>query len=212
MANQSPDRRAVLQMLARVAVAGQFPGFVRWAYGAPQSMEGHSMPAPAQPKLHAYQPQFFTPAEYATVDQLTELIIPADHSPGARAAGVAEFIDFMTAANTSIQPGFRSGLVWLDQRANSKHGAVFIKLPEEQQTELLREVAYRDRVGVVVNSGLLEGRQFFTLIRRYTVMGYYTSRIGLEELDDPGLKLYSQSPACPHHGDPEHKHLPSPRS
>jgi gluconate 2-dehydrogenase gamma chain len=48
-------------------------------------------------------------------------------------------------------------------------------------------------------------------MRRYTVMGYYTSRIGLEELDFPGLKMYAQSPACPHKDDPEHRHLPAAR-
>jgi hypothetical protein len=43
------------------------------------------------------------------------------------------------------------------------------------------------------------------------VMGYYTSRVGLSELDYPGLRFYSQSPACPHTDDPEHRHLPAPR-
>ncbi len=58
----------------------------------------------------------------------------------------------------------------------------------------------------------LQGTAFFKLIRRYTVMGYYTSRIGLEELDFPGLKFYSQSPECPHKNDPEHRHLPAARA
>jgi gluconate 2-dehydrogenase gamma chain len=49
------------------------------------------------------------------------------------------------------------------------------------------------------------------LIRRYTVMGYFTSAIGLKELDFPGLKFYTDSPACPHTNDPEHLHLPAPR-
>jgi gluconate 2-dehydrogenase gamma chain len=44
-------------------------------------------------------------------------------------------------------------------------------------------------------------------MREYTVMGYYTSRIGLEQLDYPGLKFYSASPECPHKDDPEHLHL-----
>ena len=37
---------------------------------------------------------FFTAAELALVDELTELIVPADeHSGGARAAGVAAYLD-----------------------------------------------------------------------------------------------------------------------
>jgi gluconate 2-dehydrogenase gamma chain len=57
----------------------------------------------------------------------------------------------------------------------------------------------------------MQQTSFFRLIRSYTVMGYYTSRIGLEELNYPGLKLYSHSPECPHKDDPEHRHLPAGR-
>ena len=35
-------------------------------------------------------------------------------------------------------------------------------------------------------------------------MGFYTTRIGLESLDYPGLKFYATSPGCTHHGNPEH--------
>jgi hypothetical protein len=45
------------------------------------------------------------------------------------------------------------------------------------------------------------------------VKGYYTSRIGLEELDYPGLQtVWAEMPGCPHTGDPEHLHLPPPIS
>jgi gluconate 2-dehydrogenase gamma chain len=40
-------------------------------------------------------------------------------------------------------------------------------------------------------------------------MGYYTSKVGLEQLNYPGLKFYSASPECPHKDDPEHRHLPA---
>ena len=39
-------------------------------------------------------------------------------------------------------------------------------------------------------------------------MGFYTSKIGYQELDNPALRTYSQSPACPHSNDPAHRHLP----
>ena len=197
MANQSPDRRQVLEMLAKVAVIGQFPGFSKWIYAAE-----HEMNSSTQKRPEHYHPQFFTPTEYATIDQLSELIIPADGSPGAREAGVAEFIDFMTATNTTIQQPFRAGLASLNAAAKQKHGNAFVSLPEDQQTVLLRSFA----------AGPQEARAFFKLIRRYTVMGYYTSRVGLQELDYPGLKLYSQSPGCPHKGDPEHKRLSTSRT
>jgi hypothetical protein len=38
-------------------------------------------------------------------------------------------------------------------------------------------------------------------------MGFYTSRIGLEELDFPGLRFYAESPGCPHVDDRGHLRL-----
>jgi Gluconate 2-dehydrogenase subunit 3 len=60
------------------------------------------------------RPQFFTAAEYAMVERLAEIIIPSDRTPGAKEAGVAEFIDFIVASDPDEQYGFRSGLTWLN--------------------------------------------------------------------------------------------------
>ena len=175
-------------MLAKVAAVSQFPGFVRWAH-ADQSNDLAQHAASAN---GTYRPQFFKADEYATVDRLTALIIPADETPGAHEAGVAEFIDFMAASDTDLQGRFRTGLAWLDARAISALGAPFLQLQEAKQVQILE--------GAV-------STEFFRLIREYTVMGYYTSRIGLAQLDYPGLKMYAQSPACPHQGNPGHRHL-----
>jgi hypothetical protein len=72
---------------------------------------------------------------------------------------------------------------------------------------LLEPLAYKAKFG----SGEERGGEFFRLFREYTVMGFYTSEIGLKQLDFPGLKFYSESPACPHKDDPEHLHLPAPK-
>lgn len=200
MANQSPDRRVVLEIMAKAAVASQFPGFSRWVFAAEHR---HAM----DPAVHSvnYKPSFFSTSEYQTIDLLTEMIIPRDESPGARDAGVSEFIDFMAAhGEEAIRNPMQSGLRWLDSKAKRMYGAAFVNLGPSQQTALLKTVAVRDQAEPFD----VQGREFFELIRRYTVMGYYTSRVGLEELDYPGLKLYSHSPACPHTDDPEHLHLP----
>jgi hypothetical protein len=202
MANQSPDRREVLAMLAKVAAIGQFPGFSRWAC-ATEHVHGEAPPT----KAATYQPQFFGPSEYKMVDQLAELIIPKDQSPGAHDAGVVEFIDFMVAHDEDLQYPFRTGLGWLNAFATEKYGSDFSSLSSDQQENLLRKLAYRAQYSPTE----VQGQDFFVLMRKYTVFGYYTSRIGLEELAYPGLRLYSASPECPHRDDPEHKHLPPPR-
>lgn len=205
MANQSPDRRQVLEMLAKAAAASQFPGFSRWAFAYASKPTSDS---PAKEGPAGYRPLFFNDSEYQTIALLTELIIPKDESPGANDAGVSEFIDFMAAhGEEPLQKRMRPGLSWLDTAAKRAHGQAFAKLPPEQQTALLKPLAYRDAAARPDP----EGVAFFHLIRRYTVMGYYTSRVGLEELDFPGLRMYSQSPECPHTNDPEHRHLPPPR-
>lgn len=200
MANQSPDRREILELIALAAAASRFSGFSRWVCATQHAEQSRDEARP-----HTYQPQFFTPAEFATIDQLSEMIIPRDESPGAQDAGVAEFIDFMAANDAELQWPFRYGLDWLNARAQARHGAGFSALSDNQRTDLLRPLAY----GAAAPAEA-DGRAFFTLLRQYTVMGYYTSRIGLEELNYPGLRLYSESPACPHTNDPEHRHLPPP--
>jgi gluconate 2-dehydrogenase gamma chain len=205
MANQNPNRRELLEMLSLVAVASQFPGFSRWVYAAAANEHDQMGKAPTRPA--EYKPQFFSPGEYVMVEQLVDLIIPPDGSPGAKDAGVAEFIDFMAANDPEMKQPFHDGLKWLDDFARNSAGAGFVSLDAAQQEGLLSQLAYRKQY----QSGQEPGQQFFKLIRRYTVMGYYTSRAGLKELDYPGLRLYASSPACPHVNDPEHKHLPPPR-
>lgn len=191
----------MLEMLAKAAAASQFPGFSRWVSAAQHE---HHASAPVQPRPAQYQPQFYTPAEYRAIDILTELIIPRDETSGAHEAGVSEFIDFMAAhGEDELRQPMRDGLAWLEAQSKKMHAASFVNLSAEAQTTLLESVAYRN--GHLQQD--VQGQAFFQLIRRYTVMGFYTSRIGLEELDFPGLRLYAASPACPHKDDPEHRHL-----
>jgi gluconate 2-dehydrogenase gamma chain len=201
MAGQSIERREVLRVLALAAAASEFPGFSRWALAC-----GHGESATPRPRPDHYTPQFFTGPEYATVERLCDIILPRDGSPGAADAGVSEFIDFMVASDPSIQYKFRYGLSWLDAQADRLYGRPFVKLETAEQTNILDHLAYKDKF----RPGEDEGRDFFKLVRDYTMMGFYTSKAGLQELDYPGLQVfYSSTPRCPHHDDPEHRHLSS---
>jgi hypothetical protein len=212
MAGQSLERREVLRILATASVAAQFPGFSRWAFACE-----HVRADSSQIKNASYLPKFFTAAEYGTVERLTEMIIPSDSGPsdggpngggaGAREAGVSEFVDFIVWSDSSLQYKFRFGLGWLDAHSERLHSRTFMGLEPDQQNEILRRLAYKKEF----RDGEEDGRVFFRVMREYTVMGFYTSRVGLEELDYPGLKFYSESPSCPHVNDREHLHLPPPK-
>jgi hypothetical protein len=196
MAGQSLERRDVLEILSLAAVASRFKGFSRWRFICEHDDQADGgSPAPA-----SYTPQFFTPEEYQTLEGLTALIIPSDGTPGAREAGVSEFVDFMVANDPSIQYEFRYGLTWLDAQGLKLNNQAFRALDFKKQAAILKRLAYREQY----RSGDEDGRKFFRLLRRYTVMGFYTSRIGLQHLDYPGLKFYSASPPCTHKDDPEH--------
>jgi gluconate 2-dehydrogenase gamma chain len=203
MAGQGLERREVLRILALAAAASGYPGFHRWSFACEHSGSG-LLPV----KRPSYTPRFFSADEYATVERLAELIIPSEGSPGAREAGVSEFVDFMVSIDPGVQYRFRYGLTWLDAHAQNLHGVPFRRLDEPSQTGLLEPLAYRQGN----RAGEEEGRAFFKLMRDYTVMGFYTSKVGLEQLDYPGLRIYAESPGCPHPDDPEHRHLPLPKA
>jgi gluconate 2-dehydrogenase gamma chain len=203
MAGQSIERREVLRILTMAAGAATFPGFSRWSFAC-----GHISNHLAQVKPAVYRPVFFNPPEYATIERLTDLIIPADDTPGAREAGVSEFIDLMVSRDPDLQRDFRTGLSWLTTHSQKMCGKTFLILNPEQQMALLEPLAYEKKF----RTGEERGRKFFNLVRDYTVMGFYTSEIGLKELDFPGLTFYADSPSCPHKGDPEHRHLDPPPS
>jgi len=182
-----------------------FAGFFRWNYALGEIAAQHSHAQPSHHPVHlAYHPQFFSADQYRTVEELTELILPATHSsahkvqPGAKEAGVAEFIDFMVFSDPALQGPFRDGLAWLDQA--SAPASAFRSLTPAQQSAILERLAYKANY----RDDEKAGQQFFRLIRKYTVTGFYTSRIGLESLDYPGLTFYGTSPGCTHEGNPEH--------
>jgi len=223
LGGQSIERREILRYIGMAAVAASFPGFSRWAFACPL---GHSQSATPQLHSRAYKPLFFSGEQFPMVEHLAEMIIPEDDTPGAKQAGVAEFIDFMVAnrvpvstsrdirstddaiaAGNEAQNRFVAGLDWINARSQFLFKREFMQCAPEEQNSLLEELAYKGKLKSTTEAG----RAFFQMMRDYTVVGYYTTEIGLETLGDPGLQTaWSQIPGCPHPDDPEHKNLREP--
>lgn len=130
-----------------------------------------------------FESDFFTEAELATVATLCDLILPASESAGsATDAGVHEFIAFIVKDITSHQTPIRGGLMWLNNRANRKFDVIFDECSEAQQKELLDEIAYPDKASPEVAQGV----EFFNRMRNLTLTGYYTSKMGIEDLGYQG--------------------------
>ena len=222
MAGQNIERREVLRYIGLASVAASFPGFSRWAFACShEAVEEASLAQIATARV--YKPIFFSETHYRMVEHIAELIIPADNTPGAKEAGVAEFIDFMVANRVPVsttedirstqdtlrvgeaaQGAFLAGLDWIDARSQLLSANPFMKCSPVQQNSLLEELAYKDKF----KPGTEMGREFFQFIRDYTVVGYYTTKIGLKTLGYPGLNVvWPAMPGCPHPDDPEHAHL-----
>jgi hypothetical protein len=219
MAGQGIERRRILRYIGIASVASSFPGFRQWTFACSHDWHAAPVRSPATP----YQPLFLSAEQFRLVERLTEMIIPADDTPGAKEAGVAEFIDFMLANRvpvadredsrsveetlrwgTAAQVRFSGGLDWLNARSKSEHQQAFMDCTSAQQTALLEEIAYRSKF----TPSTKRGREFFQLLREYTVVGYYTSKVGLEGLGYPGLRTaWPKMPGCSHPDDPEHVHL-----
>jgi hypothetical protein len=209
LAGQGPSRRELLQALTVASAASAFSGFSRWSFAFAESSAQHHHGGASTGMVNPlYRPQIFSPNQYRTVELLAELILPAvppgadvasrKPQPGAREAGVAEFIDFIVFSDPPLQTPFRDGLQWLDRA--SAPAADFVSLSAIQQNALLERLAYKAKQ----QESEKAGQQFFLLFRKYTVMGFYTTRAGLESLDYPGLTFYATSPGCTHAGNPEH--------
>jgi len=221
---QGVERREILRYIGIAAVAGPFPGFSQWAFACPQDHPQSPPPVKAGP----YKPLFFSPQHYRMVEHLAEMIIPEDETPGAKQAGVAEFIDFMVAnrvpvstsrdirstddaiaAGDEAQNRFLAGLDWMNARSQSEFKREFMDCTQEQQNSLLEELAYKAKFTPTTESG----RAFFQMMRDYTVVGYYTTKIGLQSIGYPGLQtVWPKMPGCAHPDDPEHAHLREPAS
>jgi gluconate 2-dehydrogenase subunit 3-like protein len=151
--------------------------------------------AVARRKAAAAAPKFFTPAQHRTVDVLSELIIPADdRSPGARAALVADYIDFaLSEAPGEAKAAWTEGLAAL---STTQNGKPFADATPEQQTAILTE-ASRNEFNPTTP---LE--KFFREAKGRTIFGYYTSQIGIhEELKYKGNQFLPEFVGCDH---PEH--------
>ena len=138
---------------------------------------------PAQPALKTLNPH-----QDVTVTTIAELIIPQTNTPGARAARVNEFIDLILTEwyGEEQKTAFLSGLAELDARTRDLFAKDFVDCAEKQQVEMLRVLD--DEVGAEhAEQSRSRGREypvdknFFSMIKELTLVGYFTSQIGFEQ-------------------------------
>lgn len=122
---------------------------------------------------------FFTAHEMATITVLGDLIIPRDGRSGnASDAKVPEFIEFIAKDQPQHQVPLRGGLRWLDVQCLNLYKKPFKDCNENDQKTMLDQIAYANNV----QPQMLQGAAFFDRIRSLVATGFFTSRIGMEDL------------------------------
>lgn len=144
----------------------------------------------------SYRPKFFSAPQYATLSALCDAIIPADdHSGGAVKAGAPEFIDLLTSENKEYQLTLGGGLMWLDGYCVDQYANPFLACSPTQQKATLDLIAYRRNA--TTNPALSSGIEFFAFLRRLTSDGFYSSEIGIADLQYIGNTYVHEFKGCP---------------
>lgn len=116
----------------------------------------------------------------ATLAVLTDLILPATDTPGAKAADVNSFIDLLLAewVEPEDRDRFLKGLADVDTRAHAAFGKDFIQGTPEQQTALLvvlDDEAARWKASPEAKRG---PEPFYRNLKWVTLFAYFTSEVG----------------------------------
>ena len=168
-----PSRR---EMLVSIAVTGAAAGTAPAQLQTVHQHPGHDETAGGAPK--AAKPKLLNAAEFETLGELVEMIIPRSETPGAKDAGAHLIIDHTLAGQRTRAAEFRKGL------------APFVKLTNAKRLERL--------------TALHAGKDaFFRTLKDMTVDAYYSTREGLvTELGWSGYNALAEFKGCTH---PEHQ-------
>jgi hypothetical protein len=198
--NLRQDRRQWLKTSASLAGASVLPlaGVGAGALAAAETLqekpEGAMEPVPKADAEARAAGRFFTPAQHAYVEELSETIIPADsHSGGAKAAKVADYIDqrLHESLDEEEKAMWHEGMRLVDLMCHHFHGKSFVNASGEERIEVLKVLSDNSEMHE------LPEVRFFQALKHMTTQGYYTSKIGIhDELEYKGNRILQEYAGC----------------
>jgi gluconate 2-dehydrogenase gamma chain len=184
------SRRETVKLLATLPLALSF-GF---------SLAGCDRAAHSARRVAAgakFRPAFFTDQELETVRTLVDLIIPQDERSGsATDAKVPEFMDFMMADRDTKPEGrsaMREGLAWIDEESRRRFSHGFVQSSDRQRAALLDDIAWPARARPEMQPGVT----FFNSFRDLTASGFWSSEMGVKDLQYLGNAVVPEWKGCP---------------
>ena len=193
MRNMNPiSRRRVLQLFT----SGPIAAAITWTTADVEAAQSGAQTAIRQAAERGtpFQPKFFTPHEYQTVTVLADLIIPKDERSGSAGdAGVPQFMDFMMIDQPERQTAMRGGLSLIDHLCDSRFDKRFINCADAERQKVLDDIAYPANVG----PELAHAAAFFGSFRDLTASGFWTSKMGVQDLQYMGNRYVAEWKGCP---------------
>jgi gluconate 2-dehydrogenase gamma chain len=211
--NGGVDRRSALKAMAAAAAVPVLGTFEIGEEQMLRAREAAETAVLAEMQGTQYTPKFFTRHEYQTVRTLVDYIIPRDERSGsATDAGVPQYMDFVLSdqtpppgppnptprfyvAPTTSQINVRGGLAWLDNECAHRFGAgtTFLAATDAQRRQVLDDIAWPARAKPELSHGVA----FFTRMRDMTASGFYSSKIGIQDLRYMGNVPMAKWDGCP---------------
>src|SRR5437879_3041768 len=141
-----------------------------------------------------YEPKNFTAHEWETVRVLVDLILPKDERSGsATDACVPEFMDFMLGDDTDLQTPVRGGLAWLDHECDDRYTKTFVACTDVERAAVLDDIAWPRKA----KPEHMAGVAFFNSFRDFTASGFFSSRVGIQDLRYIGNTFVAEWKGCP---------------
>ena len=141
-----------------------------------------------------YQPKVFTADEWRTVRVLVDMVIPKDDRSGsATDAQVPEFMDVFMETRDNMKNQMRTGLTWLDEESKKRFTKAFVDCDESQRKAVLDDIAFPRRARQEMQAGV----RFFNFFRNFTASGFWSSKMGVDDLQYMGNRPMAQWEGCP---------------
>lgn len=194
------------ELLRRLSLAGfgaaTSPAWAR-AFASLASADEHLHADAPVPTASDWKPSFLSAEQDRLVTAIAEAIIPATDTPGATAAFVNRYVDaLLQDADKHERDDFLRGLRWMDDRCRTLFGSSYLESTPQEQNALLTIISSKDNHSAADQVGC----DFFDDMKVKTIVGYYTSEVGIrDELKDGGPLMFAGLEACTH---PEHGGVP----
>jgi Gluconate 2-dehydrogenase subunit 3 len=187
-------RRDMLKAISAVpaaALVSLSPAAATPAHAAPPS----GMVSATAQAAGAYKRKILDDHEWQAVRILSDWIIPADERSGsATDAGVPEFVDdWLDFKRGETLDKVRGGLTWLDLECNRQFHHDFADCTKDQQKRMLDRIAYPKEATPEDAAGVT----FFNEMRNLAVSGFFSSKMGVEDLPYLGNKMLTEWNGCP---------------